>query len=253
MGILNLAPDSFFDGGSHGNVAEAVKHAEVMIAEGAEIIDIGGESTRPGCTPIDAETEWARLGDVLGELAKLDVKISVDTYKLEVAERALEQGAAMVNDICAFEHLDEVMDLVKRYGAELAAMHNGRNRPSTSHILAAIAANFQRAIDGASEHNFDREKLILDVGIGFGTTPAEDIEIISRLGELAGKFRERILIGASRKSFMKIFGEPTPADRLPCTLAATMSAYLSGCAIFRVHDVKANFAVLNFAKAVHGR
>jgi dihydropteroate synthase len=253
MGILNLTPDSFFDDNRYETVDAAVERAKKMIAEGAEIIDIGGESTRPGFTPIDAETEWLRMGDVLERVSKLGVKISVDTYKPAVAKRALEHGATIVNDVCAFEHLDEAISLAEYFGAELIVMHNGRNKPPSRDIIADVGEDFQRAISEANEHNFDTKNLILDVGIGFAGSPAHDIEIISRLGELTGEFQERVLIGASRKSFMKNFGEPTAAERLPCTLAATMAAYLGGCAIFRVHDVKANLDVLNFAKATYGR
>ncbi|MDR0595849.1 MAG: dihydropteroate synthase [Puniceicoccales bacterium] len=253
MGILNLTPDSFFDGGCYETVDAAVERAKKMLAEGAEIIDIGGESTRPGFTPIDAETEWLRIGDVLKKVSKLGVKISVDTYKPVVAKRALEHGATIVNDVYAFEHLDEAISLAKYFGAELVVTHNSRNRLLSRDIIANVREDFQRAISEANKHNFDTKNLILDVGIGFVGTPVNDIEIISRLGELTNEFQERVLIGTSRKSFMKIFGEPTAAERLPCTLAATMVAYLGGCAIFRVHDVKANLDVLNFAKAMYGR
>jgi dihydropteroate synthase len=253
MGILNVTPDSFYDGGSYEAVDDALKRAKAMVSEGAEIIDLGGESTRPNHTEIDGETEWSRIKDALAQMSKLDVKISVDTHKLDVAKLALEHGASILNDVCAFEHLDEAIELAKGYGAELVAMHNARTRPPSENIVKDIAESFQRAIATAKKHNFDARNLILDVGIGFGTTPAQDIEIISRLNELANGFRERILIGASRKKFMSSFGERTPDDRLPCTLASTVFAYLNGCAIFRVHDVGANFDALNFARTAHGR
>ncbi|MDR2721206.1 MAG: dihydropteroate synthase [Puniceicoccales bacterium] len=251
MGILNVTPDSFYDGGSYETVDNAMKRAETMASEGAEIIDLGGESTRPNHVEIDSETEWFRIKGVLAQISKLDVKISVDTHRLDVAKLALEHGASILNDVYAFEHLDEAIELTKGYGAELVAMHNARIRPPSEDIVEDIVASFQQAISTAKKRNFATENLILDVGIGFGTTPAQDIEIISRLNELADGFHERILIGTSRKKFMSIFREYTPADRLPCTLASTVYAYLSGCAIFRVHDVKANFDVLNFMRVTH--
>lgn len=253
MGILNVTPDSFSDGGSYKTVGDALSRIEEMIGEGAQIIDIGGESTRPNGDPVDAETEWARVCEVLGRAAELGVKISIDTRKPSVAKLALERGASVVNDVCAFEHLGEIIALAKSYDAELIVMHNARSKPPSGDIIADISASFYLAVAAANEYGFYRKNLILDVGIGFGTTPAQDIEIIARLGELTARFSERILIGASRKSFMRIFGEMTPADRLPCTLATTMAAYLGGCSIFRVHDVRANFDLLNFAGAAYGR
>jgi dihydropteroate synthase len=145
------------------------------------------------------------------------------------------------------------MELAKIYGAELIAMHNARNRPPPTDIIEDISASFQLAVDSARTHGVASQKLILDVGLGFNTTPAQSMEIISRLGELTAKFRERVLLGASRKSFMETLGEPTPADRLPCTIASTIFAYLNGCSIFRVHDVKPNFDALNFAKILYGK
>jgi dihydropteroate synthase len=180
MGILNVTPDSFFDGGSYATADAAVERAKIMIAEGAEIIDLGGESTRLGYTAIDAEAEWSRLEDVLVQISKLDVKISVDTRKLDVAKLALEHGASIINDVCAFEHLDEVIELARGCGAELIAMHNARNQAPSENIVADIAASFRRAVAAAKRHNFDTKDLILDVGIGFGTIPAQDVEIISR-------------------------------------------------------------------------
>jgi dihydropteroate synthase len=253
MGILNVTPDSFYDGGSYETVDDALKRAKVMISEGAEIIDLGGESTRPNHTEIDGEMEWLRIKDILAQISKLNVKISVDTHKLDVAKLALEHGASILNDVYAFEHLDEAIELAKGYDAELVAMHNARIRPPSEDIVEDIAESFQRAIAAAKKHGFDTKNLILDIGIGFGTTPAQDIEIISRLNELTSGFHGRILVGASRKKFMNAFGEQTPADRLPCTLASTVFAYLSGCAIFRVHDVGANFDALNFVRTVHER
>jgi dihydropteroate synthase len=253
MGILNLTPDSFYDGGRYSTVSAAVKRAEAMVAEGAEIIDVGGESTRANFTAIDVETEWSRISEVLIEIAKLGVKVSIDTRKPRVAELALEHGASVINDVYAFEHLDEIIELAKTYGAELIAMHNARSGPPPRDIIEDISASFQLAVDSAKEHKFDSKNLILDVGIGFGTTPMQGVEIISRLGKFTDKFHERVLIGASRKSFMEVLGESTPIDRLPCTIASTIFAYLNGCSIFRVHDVKANFDALNFAKILYGK
>jgi dihydropteroate synthase len=134
MGILNLTPDSFYDGGNYEVVDDALERAKVMVSEGAEIIDLGGESTRPNHIEIGGETEWLRIKDVLAQISKLDVKISVDTHKLDVAKFALEHGASILNDVYAFEHLDEAIELAKRYGAELVVMHNARIQPPSENI-----------------------------------------------------------------------------------------------------------------------
>lgn len=254
MGILNLTPDSFSDGGKYRNTATALQCIESMIADGATIIDIGGESTRPNCEKIDEETEWSRIENVLQEASKFNALISIDTYKPVIAELALKNGANIINDVCTFDHLDEIVNIVKKYSAELVVTHNSRKNPftNTHNLVENIIQEFQQAIDVAKKYNFDKQKLIFDVGLGFGKTAQQDIELLAQLKNIKSHFKQRFLIGASRKSFMHVFGENTPADRLPCTLAATFSAYLSGCEIFRVHDVKANIDVLNFAQTIYG-
>ena len=252
MGILNVTPDSFSDGGNYVDAKSALVRLEKMMADGAGIIDIGGESTRPNCMPVDEKTEWNRLGPILKFATNYGIPISVDTYKLPVAELALKCGVSIVNDVCTFDHLDGMIDLVKKYNGDLVVTHNCRNYqvPEGRDIVQDVVEKFQFSIDRAERRDFDPNKLILDIGLGFGKTPEQEVELISKLGEIREKFTQRLLIGASKKSFMRIFGELTPDDRMPCTLAATIFAYMGGCDIFRVHDVRENVEVLKFAKKI---
>lgn len=255
MGVLNLTPDSFSDGNSYPDVESAAKRIEYMIAEGAEIIDIGGESTRPQAHPIDAETEWKRLEKVLGFAVKQGTPVSIDTYKPAVAERALAMGAKIINDIAPFDHLEEVIHIAKRYSADLIVTHNSRKHPfeKLEDLLIDIISQFQLAIKTAELCGYDPQGLIFDIGLGFGKTNKQDVALLRELKNIRAHFLQRFLLGASRKSFMKIFGEQTTETRLPCTLAATISGYLSGCNIFRVHDVRENYETLKFVKAVYGK
>lgn len=255
MGILNLTPDSFSDGGRYPNTTTAMEHIDDMISAGAEIIDIGGESTRPDAHPIDLDTEWARIKDVLACAAERNITVSVDTYKPIIAERALELGIKIINDIATFDHLEEMILIAKKYFADLVVTHNSRKKPfnNSDELVLDVVDKFKLAINTAETLNFDPSHLIFDIGLGFGKTNEQDIELLRRLHDIRAQFSQRFLIGASRKSFMRIFGEQASEHRIPCTLACTLSTYLSGCDIFRVHDVRENYEVLKFAQAVYGR
>ncbi len=254
MGILNLTPDSFYDGNSFLDTQTAVNRVNEMISEGATIIDIGGESTRPHCTAVDADTEWNRVKDVLLKISKYKTLTSIDTYKLQVAELALQNGVNIINDISTFSHLEDVLQLAKKYSADVIVTHNSRGiiLSDNEKLMHDIISKFYSAIDTAKKYHIDDQKLIFDIGLGFGKNSEQCMFLIKNLKKIRQLFSQRFLIGASRKSFMHEFGECCAIDRLPCTLATTISTYLSGCNIFRAHDVKPNVEVLKFAQKIYG-
>jgi dihydropteroate synthase len=264
MGILNVTPDSFSDGGQFDSLDKALAHAELMIAEGADIIDVGGESTRPGGEPVSAEDEIARVVPVIEALSKrFKTPLSVDTTKSEVARAALDAGAAIVNDISALRFDFYVADAVARAGAGLVLMHS-RGTPATMHRLPPVAYIMDEVVTslGASVHMAERrgvarESIVIDPGIGFGKSQEQNLELIARLDELIASFPDYpLLIGTSRKSFIgRILadesGEPAPAsERLHGTLATITAAVLKGANIIRVHDVKATAETLRIANLI---
>jgi len=254
MGILNVTPDSFSDGGLFLSVDDAVAHAERLVSEGADIVDIGGESTRPGGEPISAEEEIGRVVPVIEALAARfpAVPLSVDTTKSEVARAALDAGAAIVNDISALRFDFYVADAVARAGAGLVLMHS-RGTPATMHrlppvadIMEEVTSSLRASIHMAERRGVKRESIVIDPGIGFGKSQEQNVELISKLDQLIAAFPEYpLLIGTSRKSFIgRILadddGNPAPAsDRLHGTMATVTAAVLKGAHIIRVHDVKA--------------
>ena len=253
MGILNVTPDSFSDGGQFFTLDTAVGQAEKMIAEGADIIDVGGESTRPGGEPVSFAEEIQRVVPVIEALAsRSDVPISVDTTKSEVARAALDAGAAIVNDISALRFDFYVADAVARAGAGLVLMHS-RGTPATMHRLPPVADimhevthSLRASINMAERRGVKRESIVIDPGIGFGKSQEQNLELIAKLDQLIAAFPDYpLLIGSSRKSFIgRILagdsGTPAPAeDRLHGTMATITAAILHGAHIVRVHDVRA--------------
>jgi dihydropteroate synthase len=253
MGILNVTPDSFSDGGQFLSADQALARAEEMIAEGADIIDVGGESTRPGGEPVSVAEEIARVVPVIEKLSsRVNTPVSVDTTKSEVARAALAAGAAIVNDISALRFDFYVADAVARAGAGLVLMHS-RGTPATMHRLPPVAdvmkevvSSLRASVHMAERRGVDRESIVIDPGIGFGKTQEQNLELIARLDELIAAFPNYpLLIGTSRKSFIgRILadesGTPAPAsDRLHGTMATITAAVLKGAHIVRVHDVKA--------------
>lgn len=254
MGILNITPDSFSDGGEFFSLDTALAHAEQMIADGADIIDVGGESTRPGHAAIvSAEEEIRRVVPVISELAKrFDVPLSVDTTKAAVARASLEAGAAIVNDISALRFEPELADEVAKSGAGLVLMHS-RGGPGELHglppvadIIEEVTTSLRSSIEVAEERGVRREAIVIDPGIGFGKSQEQNIELIAKLNQIVAAFPDLpVLIGTSRKSFLgRILadkdGNPAPSDqRLNATMASTTAGILKGATIVRVHDVKA--------------
>ncbi len=250
MGILNVTPDSFSDGGRFYAVDGAVAQAERMVAEGAALIDIGGESTRPGFVPVAAEEEWARIAPVLERLGgTCPVPLSVDTTKAVLARRALALGARVVNDIWGLQGDPAMAGVVAEAGAAVVVMHNRDHKDETLDIVADLRRFFDRSIAIADEAGLPRHRIILDPGIGFGKTPAQQLIVIRDLGQLAD-YGLPILIGLSRKSFLGRITGARESDRLIETLAANLAAAQAGARIFRVHDVAEHVAALQVIDAI---
>lgn len=241
MGILNVTPDSFSDGGKYNNIETAVKQAEKLIKDGADIIDIGGESTRPGHEQISEEEEIARVVPVIEKISsELDTVISIDTYKHKVAEAALKAGAHIVNDIWGLQYdKGEMAALVKKYDVPLIAMHNQNNKVYEEDIILSIRKFFKRTYEIADKYEIDRKKIILDPGIGFGKDINLNLEVLGRMEEL--RDMGRILLGASRKRFIGTILNDAPVDqRVEGTIATTVIGIEKGADIVRVHDVLEN-------------
>ena len=264
MGILNFTPDSFSDGGQFFTLDNALGHAEQMISEGADIIDVGGESTRPGGEPVSAGEEITRVVPVIEALVnRFDVPISVDTTKSEVARAALDAGAAIVNDISALRFDFYVADAVARAGAGLVLMHS-RGTPATMHRLPPVADIMQEvthslraSINMADRRGVKRESIVIDPGIGFGKSQEQNLELIAKLDQLIAAFPDYpLLIGTSRKSFIgRILadenGTPAPPDdRLYGSMATITASILHGAHIVRVHDVKAAAETIRVAESI---
>jgi dihydropteroate synthase len=263
MGILNVTPDSFSDGGQFFNLDKALAHAEQMISEGADIIDVGGESTRPGGEPVSAEEEIKRVVPVIEALAGTNTPISVDTTKSEVARAALDAGAVIVNDISALRFDFYIADAVARAGAGLVLMHS-RGTPATIHRLPPVAdimhevtSSLRASVNMAERRGVQSESIVIDPGIGFGKSQAQNLELIAKLDQLISAFPDYpLLIGTSRKSFIGRLlagdsGTPAPSeDRIHGTMATIAAAVLRGAHIVRVHDVKATVETIRVAESI---
>lgn len=240
MGILNVTPDSFSDGGEHNGLEEAIKHAQKMIDEGADIIDIGGESTRPGHTQISDDEEIARVVPVIKKVVELGAIVSIDTYKYRVAEAAFEAGAHILNDIWGLQYDNgEMVKVVKKYNVPVIAMHNQVEKEYEKDIIFSIKEFFKKTYEIAHKNGILKESVILDPGIGFGKGIDENLEVLSRLEEL--REEGRILLGASRKRFIgTILNDLPPQERVEGTIATTVIGIEKGVDIVRVHDVLTN-------------
>jgi dihydropteroate synthase len=251
MGILNVTPDSFSDGGQYVDLQTAVLHALRMKAEGAEILDIGGESTRPGHTPVSEDEELARVVPVIRAVrsALPSVIISVDTYKAGVAAAALEAGADIINDVWGMQ-LDRNMAVVAaKYGAPVIVMHN-QEEPVYHDLIHDLVAFFRRSIRMAVDAGLPPERIIIDPGFGFGKTAIQNLELLRRMSELKLLGRP-ILLGTSRKSTIgKVLGDLPPQERLEGTAATVAIGIQNGAEIVRVHDVQAIKRVAQMTDAI---
>jgi dihydropteroate synthase len=257
MGILNVTPDSFSDGGRFLAADAAVAHAKAMAAQGCAIIDIGGESTRPGATPVPEIEELGRIGSVVGQLAnELAVPVSVDTYKASVAARAVELGAILINDVWGLQKDPGMADTVAAAEAAIVIMHNRDEKDDTLDAVADLRRFFDRSLALAARAGIPERCIILDPGIGFGKSARQNIDAIARLGELKDYGRP-IMIGASRKKF---FGSRIPRGLargtegdLVGTIAVSLAAAAAGASMFRVHDVGEHVAALALFAALRTR
>ena len=241
MGILNVTPDSFSDGGRYNNLDSAMKQAERLISEGADIIDVGGESTRPGHIQITSEEEISRVVPIIEKISKnLDTIISIDTYKYDVAKEAIKVGANIINDIWGLQYDNgEMAELVKKSNLPLIAMHNQNDEVYNKDIMLVLREFFEKTFKIADKYGIDKDTIILDPGLGFGKNVEQNIEVLSRLNEL--KDMGFILLGASKKRFIgKLLNDLPFDERVEGTVATTVIGIEKGVDIVRVHNVLEN-------------
>ena len=260
MGIVNVTPDSFSDGGVFDDDIAAIAHGRRLIAEGAEIIDVGGESTRPGAAPVPPEAELDRVIPVIEGIAGLNlpVQLSIDTMKLHVAERALDAGASYVNDVTAFRHDPDLAGLVADRGADCCLMHmlgeprTMQDDPRYDDVVEDVKAFLEERMNAAIRAGVKEERIQLDPGIGFGKTLEHNLELLRRLDELVALGRP-LVIGTSRKSFLGRLTGRDVTERVHATAATSVIAFERGATVFRVHDVAATRDALAVAAATFGR
>lgn len=249
MGILNVTPDSFSDGGRYQDMDAALKHAEEMVRDGAHILDVGGESTRPGHSQITEEEEIGRTAPVIEKLKqKFDVPVSIDTYKSSVAHAALQAGADLVNDIWGLKYDPRMAKLVKDYGAACCLMHN-RKEPVYQDFIADFMDDMRECIRLAKEAQIADDKIILDPGVGFGKTYEMNLAVIRQVGRMQ-ELGYPILLGTSRKSVIGLTLDLPADEREEGTVATTVYGMLNGCSFVRVHDVEANRRAIRMTEAI---
>ncbi len=252
MGILNVTPDSFSDGGRYLSVDAALKHAQEMIDNGADILDIGGESTRPGHAQITEEEEIERTAPVIEKLKQeFDIPISIDTYKSSVARAALQGGVDLVNDIWGLKYDSSMAGLIADYGAACCLMHN-RKEPVYQDFLIDFMEDMGDCIRIAKASGIGDEKIILDPGVGFGKTYELNLEILRHVGRMQD-LGYPVLLGTSRKSVIGLTLDLPSDQREEGTLATTVYGMMNGCSFVRVHDVKANRRAIQMTEAIMGR
>lgn len=250
MAILNVTPDSFSDGGRHLDPGRAVAAAEALAAEGADILDIGGESTRPGHRPVDADTELARVAPVLQALAgRVEVPISIDTTKREVAAAALRHGACIVNDVWGLKREPALASLAAEHGADLVLMHNREAADPSIDIVDDVVRFLEGSIAIARAAGVPDANIVLDPGMGFGKTPAQSLEVVRRLDAVRA-LGFRVLLGVSRKRTIGLITGREVGERVHGTVAMNVFAMLDGVDIIRVHDVKAHLDARRIVEAL---
>jgi dihydropteroate synthase len=253
MGVLNVTPDSFSDGGQFIAPERALVRAKRMIAEGADIIDIGAESTRPyGAQPISAEEELKRLRPILTEVVSLGIPVSIDSMKSAVVAWALDAGAAIVNDVWGLQRDPDMAGLLAARHSPVIVMHNRCNVDADIDIMKDIAAFFARSLEIAARAGISPDHIVLDPGIGFGKTPEQSMTVLARLNEL-GAFGLPLLVGASRKRFISSVLPSEPHQRLGGSIAAHLAAVQGGARIIRTHDVSETVQALRVAAAIWDR
>lgn len=257
MGVLNVTPDSFYDGGRYTRVEAAIAHALQMVEEGADILDIGGESTRPGSQPVSEDEELRRVMPVIEAIRqRIDIPLSIDTTKSRVAQMALQAGVCLVNDISGLGFDPRMAEVVAQYGALCCIMHiqgtpqTMQINPHYHDVIREICDYFEERIALAQQAGIPRERIWIDPGIGFGKTLTHNLQILRQLREFT-RFGLPVLVGTSRKSFIgKILGDLPPEERLEGTAATVAIAILHGASVVRVHDVKPMVRVARVADAI---
>ena len=253
MGILNVTPDSFSDGGSFYDVDSAVRHAGDMIEKGAHILDIGGESTRPGHTQISEEEEIARIIPIIKAIkATYDIPVSVDTYKSKVAEAAILAGADLINDIWGLKYDGTMAEVIARYDIPCCLMHNRRDT-DYQNFMAEVLSDLKESVNIAKQAGIPDDKIILDPGVGFAKNYEQNLEVIARVGELKA-LGYPVLLGTSRKSVIGLTLDLPVEERLEGTLVTTVMAVEQGISFVRVHDVQENARAIRMAERIlkHG-
>lgn len=249
MGILNITPDSFSDGGKFIHKEDAMRQVERMIHEGADLIDVGGESTRPGYEKISDEEEIERVVPVIHEIKKrFDIPVSVDTYKSKVARAALEAGADMLNDIWGFLKDENMAHLAATYDVPVCLMHN-REHTDYKDVIKDVTEDLKKCLSVAKRHGVKRENILLDPGIGFGKTYEQNLIVMNHLEEITG-MGYPVLLGTSRKSVIGLTLELPVTEREEGTIATSVIGAIKGCRFVRVHDVRGNARALKMTEAV---
>ncbi|WP_375209287.1 dihydropteroate synthase [Hyphomonas jannaschiana] len=250
MGILNVTPDSFSDGGAHYGLEEALRHAEQMQQEGVDIIDVGGESTRPNADEVDAEEEWRRVSGAIAALSEAGaLPLSIDTYKASVARQAAAAGAVIINDVWGMTRDPDMAAAVSETASLVVMTYNRGKADGTINLRDDMAGFFAESFAEADAHGIPREHVILDPGVGFGKTYEQNFGVLANLDVLTDTGRP-VLVGVSRKSFIgRLTGNPV-GDRLIGTLAANLDSVSRGASILRVHDVAAHREALNMLEAI---
>jgi dihydropteroate synthase len=258
MGVVNVTPDSFSDGGLYLDADDAVAHGERLAGEGADIVDVGGESTRPGSAPVSEDEELRRVLPVVERLAGSPARISIDTTKAGVARAALRAGATFVNDVSAFRFQPELASVVAEAGAECCVMHmlgeprTMQDDPRYDDVVSEVKAFLEQRLGFAVAQGVPEERVWLDPGIGFGKTVEHNLELLRRLHEIVAIGRP-VVVGTSRKSFLgRLTGGRPEGERLPGTIATSVLAFERGATVFRVHDVAEVRDALTVAAATLG-
>ena len=250
MGILNVTPDSFSDGGRYHELDAALKRAEQMKREGAAILDIGGESTRPGFLPVSEEEEMERVLPVVEAIKKnIDIPISVDTYKSKVAEEAVIAGADLINDIWGLKADRHMAEVIAKYKAACCLMHN-RENTKYHEFESDLLSDLKECVGLAEQAGISRDKIILDPGVGFAKTYEQNIEVLRILYKVK-ELGYPVLLGASRKSVIGLTLDLPSEERLEGTLVTTVAAVQQGCGFVRVHDIKENYRAIQMAQAIY--
>ena len=251
MGILNVTPDSFSDAGQFFDPQVAIAHAHRMTQEGADILDVGAESTRPygGMQPVSADEEKARLAPVLPAVIALGLPVSIDTIKAKIAAWALEQGAVVLNDVWGLQRDPDMAVVAAEHRVPIIIMHNREAADPAINIVADVHAFFARSLEIADRAGVARDKIVLDPGIGFGKTPEQSMTCIARLKDFAG-FGLPLMVGASRKRFINTVTPSQPSERIGGSIAGHLLAVENGATIVRVHDVAETVQALRVSAAI---